>query len=167
MENGDIDPDAIEGALTDKKFVESIKAEAEEFDKLYNTPKSERSQAQQDRLDALVEKNKTNPYKEQIKAVEETVSRSVKGQLNGSQLMESYNEKARRGQAFEADLSNYSEKERAIVQKAMESGILNNTRKTHNFVDFVAKGSAKTGVDFSFADNQKLKESGFALEGKR
>jgi hypothetical protein len=52
------------------------------------------------------------------------------------------------------------------VQKAIDSGILNNTRKTHEMVDMIAKISAEKGIEFDFANNEKLKETGFALEGK-
>lgn len=81
-------------------------------------------------------------------------------------LAESYNEKGRRGKAFEADLSKYDTKQQATIQKAVDSGILNNTNRTHEFVDMIAKLSADKGVSFDFTNNQKLKESGFALEGK-
>ena len=37
--------------------------------------------------------------------------------------------------------------------------------KTHEFVDLIAKIGADKGVTFDFANNEKLKASGFALEG--
>ena len=86
---------------------------------------------------------------------------------NDTKLRESYNEKARRGQAFEADLTKYDAKQQETIKKAVESGILNNTNRTHEFVDLVAKISADTGVHFDFTNNQKLKESGFAIDGKQ
>lgn len=86
--------------------------------------------------------------------------------MKDSKLSESYNERSRRGQAFEADLSKYDKKQRATVQKAIDSGILNNTNRTHEFVDMVAKISADKDVSFDFTNNQKLKESGFAIDGK-
>lgn len=85
---------------------------------------------------------------------------------NDNYLKESYNEQARKGQVFQADLQNYDVKQRAIIQKAIDSGILNNTRKTHEFVEMVAKLSADKGIEFNFANNEKLKQSGFAVEGK-
>lgn len=84
----------------------------------------------------------------------------------GSLLVESYNERARRGQAFEADMDKYTTKEQAVIRKAIDSGILNNTNRTHDFVDMIAKISAEKGVLFDFTNNTKLKESGFAVEGK-
>ncbi|MBQ9913048.1 MAG: hypothetical protein IJO73_02345 [Clostridia bacterium] len=91
---------------------------------------------------------------------------NVSSLVKDSRLNESYNEKARRKEAFSANLDKYDEKQRAVIEKAVESGILNNTRKTHRFVDFIARISADKGVSFDFTSNEKLKESGFAIEGK-
>ena len=85
---------------------------------------------------------------------------------NDKRILSSYRETALRGETFSADLSKYSEKQRAVVQSAIDSGILNNSSRTHKFVDFVAKLAEDKGVNFSFINNQKLKESGFAIEGK-
>ena len=90
----------------------------------------------------------------------------VQEMTKNDRLVESYNEKGRRGKAYEADLTQYEPEQQAVIQKAIDSGILNNTNRTHKFVDMIAKISADKGVSFDFTNNQKLKESGFALEGK-
>ena len=94
------------------------------------------------------------------------MSNEVFGKIKDTKLAESYNERARRGQVFEADLSQYDEKQQEVIKRAVESGILNNTNRTHEFVDFIAKISADKGVPFDFTNNKKLKESGFAVDGK-
>lgn len=86
--------------------------------------------------------------------------------LKNSRLAESYNQQAKRKEAFKADLSQYDEKYQATIKKAVESGILNDTRKTHDFVDLIAKISADKGVNFDFTNNERLKNSSFAVEGK-
>ena len=45
------------------------------------------------------------------------VQSEMKGK--GSRLLESYNEKARRSQAYEADLTQYDAKQQAVIQKEM------------------------------------------------
>ena len=90
----------------------------------------------------------------------------IKPLLENSRIAESYNEKARRGEAFKVDLSNYSEKERATYERAMNSGVLNNTNRSHEFIDVLAKIEADKGITFDFTNNEKLKETGFAIEGK-
>lgn len=82
-------------------------------------------------------------------------------------LQRSYEEKSNRSKKYEADLNKYDSKQRETIKKAMDSGILNNTTKTHEFVDMVAKLSADKGVSFDFTNNQKLKDSGFAVDSKQ
>lgn len=62
-------------------------------------------------------------------------------------------------------MDNFAKKQRATVQAAIDSGVLNNTNRSHELVDFVAKLAADKGLTFEFANNEKLKETGFALEG--
>lgn len=85
--------------------------------------------------------------------------------VKGTKLAESYNEKARRGQAFQANVTQYEANQRDTIQKAIASGVLNNTNRTHEFVNLVAKISADKGIPFDFTNNKKLKESGFAVKG--
>ena len=170
MERGYIDTDTIESVLGGESYkgyqsvLEQETAIKDEIEALENTPESEFTVKQRERLTELREQlkgidTKTAKYN-LFSEVDELTAKDTK-------LRESYNERARRGFAFEADLSQYDAKQQEIVKKAIESGILNNTNKTHEFVDFVAKVSADTGVSFDFTNNQKLKESGFAIEGKQ
>lgn len=66
-------------------------------------------------------------------------------------------------QRFAVDITRYSPKQRATVEAAMRSGVLNNTKKTHEFVDMVAQIAEDKGVAFNFADNKKLQEMGYYL----
>lgn len=95
----------------------------------------------------------------------DALSKRVSDMVRGDRLAESYAERGRRGKAFDADLTQYDEKTRATYKRAVESGVLNNTRRSHELVDFVAKIEADKGVKFDFTNNQKLKESGFAVDG--
>ena len=69
------------------------------------------------------------------------------------------------GKAYAADVTKYSEKQRVIVQKAIDSGVLNNTNRSHEFVDVIAKVYEDKGVSFDFTNNKRLRASGFALDG--
>ena len=86
--------------------------------------------------------------------------------MGNSRLTESYNERARRGQAFEADLTQYTGKQRVAVERAIKSGVLNNTRRSHKLVNILSKIEADKGITFDYADNAKIKELGYAVEGK-
>jgi len=169
FERGEIDIDTIESVVGGDLYsqYDNLLKESQEYEQLYKTKDIELSQEQRDRRDELKEKNKKNPYETELSSLRERLSQEVDTKTqNDTFIRESYNEKARRSKAFEADLNKYSEKEREIVQKAIDSKILNNTRKTHEFVDLLAKLSADKGVSFDFTTNEALKESGFAIEGK-
>ena len=170
MGKGFISIDTIEEVLGGetysnyKKLVDAEEKMQREYDELgkkehYTLADDTRYRELGERLKYVREKGAKNELR---KRLDEQVSSMVKD----SRLSESFAERSRRGQKFEADVSQYSEKQRAIVQKAVESGILNNTRRTHEFVDMVARIAADKGVAFDFTNNAKLKESGFAVEGK-
>ena len=169
MDRGDISIDTIEEALGGEdytKYQDAYKSEEvakQEYDRLANTPKGELTHIQEKRLAELEKQLESEPASNGLKS---KLAENVYNLSQGSRFMSSYTEKANRSVKFEADLEQYDEKQRAVVQKAVDSGILNNTRKTHDFVDLVAKLSAKTGVSFDFANNAKLKDSGLALEGR-
>lgn len=144
-----------------------------EYDELYNMKGIEKSDAQVDRqaeLKRQLDEMKTNAQGDQLKTklseeVKNLVAAPGKNGRN-SLLVESYNEQARRRQKFDADLTKYKDKQKETIQRAIDSGILNNTNRTHEFVDLIAKISANKGVSFDFTNNAKLKESGFAVDGK-
>ena len=168
LSKGGISTDTIESVLGDKTYEtyktmeEQENALKEEIESLENTPKEQFTVKQDERLKELREEL-AKIDKTQIK---EQLSNEVSELVKDSRLVESYNEKARRSQAFTADLTKYDVKQQETVKRAIESGILNNTNRTHELVDLIAKISADKGVLFDFTNNEKLKESGFAVEGK-
>ncbi len=113
----------------------------------------------------ILEQNRKTKTDSQRNRLKEQLEYEVSESVAGDRLSESYREKYRKGKAFEADLSKYNGNAKKVVQKAIDSGILNNTNRSHEFVDLVAKLSAEKGVDFDFTNNDRLKQSGFALEG--
>ena len=169
LEKGYVDTDIIESTLGGKTYDEykKLSEEAEEFNKLYTTESGKLTEEQKDRLAQLKEKNTNNPYKTALDEVKGRLSQEVRESVKGNKLLEeSYNEKARKGQKYEADLTKYDANQQEVIKKAVESGVLNNTNKTHDFVDFIARMTAGKDVTFDFANNQKLMDSGFAIQGK-
>ncbi len=69
--------------------------------------------------------------------------------------------------AYKNDLNLYNKNQQKVIKNAIDSGILNNSRKTHDFVDMIAKISSDKNVTFDFTNNKKLQESGFALKDKQ
>lgn len=173
LEKGYIDIDTIESVLGGDAY-NSYKAEVDKEamqeadykrqlealkDQANTLGNAQKYQEIETKLNELKNNSKTTEIKKQLS---EEVSKIVQG----TRLAESYNEKARRGQYFEADLNKYEGKQKEIIQQAIDSKVLNNTNKTHEFVDWLARVSADKGVSFDFMNNQKLKDSGFAVEGK-
>lgn len=165
MAKGYISTETIEKAVGGEAYeqYQNLLNEYNEYNDLYDTPYEKLSEKQRDRLAELKEKNKANSYDDAIYNAYENLKKQVTD--GGKSFKESYNERGRRAQKFDADVSQYDEKYRSTVQKAIDSGILNNTNRSHEFVDLVSKISADTGTQFDFANNKKLAESGLALEG--
>lgn len=169
LEKGAIDTDTIESVLGGedyKKYQSEIKRQQDlenELKELRNMKSGEMTDIQIERMSEL---KAMKPNTEMLNTLKFSVDENIRNGIKDTRLVESYNEKARRKQAYEADLTQYDTKMQETVKKAVESGILNNTRRTHEFVDMIAKISAEKGVLFDFTNNEKLKESGFAVEGK-
>ena len=178
LERGDISADTIEemfGGDTYKAYRDILDKEKpllDEMDRIKDNDTLTDEQKEtltapiREKLNALAEEtNKAEISKQLDEIMKGTLYRQTgKRTVTDGHLIESFNERTRRGQRFEADLSKYDEKQKAVVQKAIDSGILNNSRRTHEFVDMLAKLSADKGVLFDFTNNEKLKESGFAVD---
>lgn len=170
MDKGYISIDTIEEVLGGNDYKaykelvdneENLKAELAELQKLEY---GKMNDIQHTRLNELKGMNLTDTTKrDELRA---KLDNTLSPMLKNSRLVESYNEKARKGQAFEADLSQYTGKQRDAVERAVKSGVLNNTNRSHQLVDILSKIESDKGIVFDYANNEKLNETGFAIEGK-
>lgn len=172
LEKGYIELDDIEKTLGGDTYTqyeeaqqkqESIQEEINEYKKMKDN-------------DITVEQREEyNKLKEELSNQTKTVEnlgnqlRSYVNELtqNDSLIRNSYNEYANKGNAYSVDLSQIGEKYKDTYQRAMDSGVLNDTNRSHDFVDLIAKLEEEKGVKFDFTNNEKLKDSSFALEGKQ
>ena len=183
MDKGQLDIDTIESVLGGETYktyknlteqentLQSQKTAVEsEISDLIKTPETQFTIEQRERLNSLREE--ARGIEDNIKALDtKTAKTNLFNEVNkltekDTRLRESYNERARRGQAFEADLTKYKGKQRDAIQRAIDSGVLNNTNRSHELVNTLSKIEADKGIVFDYTNNEKLKESGFALEGK-
>lgn len=170
MEHGQIDIDTIEEVLGGDAYkeyrdtVETEDALKTELADLRKMKSSDMNDLQVERMNELKGMNLADTTKRDglRKALDDTLS----PMLQNSKLSESYRERERRGQKFEADLSKYNGKQRAAVERAVQSGVLNNTYRSHELVDVLSKIEAEKGIVFDYTNNAKLKDSGFAVDGK-
>ena len=169
FEKGYISTDIIEEVLGGEDYsnYQSELKRQQDIDNELNELRNMKSGDMTDiQIERMAELKGMKPNTELVNSLKFGIDEKIRNSIQGSRLVESYNERARRGRAFEADLSQYDSKQAEVIKKAIDSGILNNTNRTHDFVDMVAKISADKGVLFDFANNAKLKESGFAVDGK-
>ena len=98
--------------------------------------------------------------------IQQEVSQEYFNELGKDELLQrSYYEDAQSTQKLDIDVSQYKGKQQEIVQKAIDSGLLNNTTATKELVDFVSKMAADKGISFDWTNNENLKNSGFAVDG--
>ena len=171
MEHGQIDIETIEEVLGGDKYTSyknTVKNEDElkaEYEQLSNIRKSDLTTKQEKRLAELEAMNLDDTTKRN--SLRKELNDTVFPQLNNSKLAESYKEIERQDQKFEVDLTKYKGKQREAVERAVKSGVLNNTYRAHVLVDTLSRIEADKGIAFDYTNNKKLKESGFAVEGVR
>lgn len=170
LEKGQLDIDTIESVLGGETYTayKDNLAETEklkqEYEELSNIKRSDLTRAQEKRIEELEAMNLNDTTKSD--GLRQQLDDKLKPLLKDSKLTETYNERARRGQVFEADLTKYKGKQREAVERAINSGVLNNTYRSHELVNVLSKIEADKGVIFDYTNNAKLKESGFAIDGK-
>lgn len=184
MEKGYISIDSIADTLGDSKHKSVIEQEAKlqekkkslenEIKTLLHKPNP--TMADQETKVAL--SKELNNVKKQISALDTKTAKSqmssevfelLKSERNGkgSTLLSSYAEKARANEKFSVDIEKVAPEKKEIYQRAMDSGVWNNTNKAHDFVDLVATVENKTGIKFDFANDAKLAEMGYAVQGAK
>ncbi len=116
---------------------------------------------------AEIEKNALSDMEKGYISVE-TIEKALGGAEDipeTARFYETFREADRRRASFTADLSAVEERLRPTYQRAIESGVLNNTNRTRELVELVARIEADKGIQFDFTNNQRLRESGFSVEG--
>ena len=157
---------AYKDALAEEKALQS------EFDELGKVKSTEASLGQNARFNELQQKlaelkqnsksgelrTHLQPEIDRINQLKAKARADSIGRLEGSKLLESYMELARSGEKFKVDdFSKYkSEHSKQTINNILASGLANNTKKMHQFVDFIAKISEEKGVVFSLTDAKKL-----------
>lgn len=172
LKRGEIDLDTISSTFGGESYTayESLKKESDEFNTLYKTKKGDLSREQEVRLEELETKNNEKSYADRLLEAQQKLETDVKtATQNDIYLQESFAEEGRKSEVFkltDEEKKTFTAEEMKIVNKAIESGEINNTRKAHDMVSFVAKLSADLKTDFDFTNNKKLAEAGYTVEGK-
>ena len=174
LEQGDIDINKINEIIGGKDY-QTYQQYNQEIDELANRRKELKEVMDNAKEDSIEYKNAKIEYDALQEQINNYDTKTLKGNiqnlindkvLQNGLISNSYRENANRSVKYTADLSKYNDKEKAIVQKAIDSGVLNNTRRTHILVDMVAKLASDKGLDFDFTNNKNLQDTGFTIEGK-
>lgn len=159
MDEGNISADYIESVLGGEEYTayqDTLKTENDALQELIGLYKGEE-------LDAEVKKFVENSESRKLKA---QLSENISGMLKGEKLYESYREVERAKQKFTADVSKYDKKYQATIQRAIDSGTVNNSRYAHRMVETVARFEAHLGAQFDFSNTEKINAAGYGVKGK-
>ena len=102
--------------------------------------------------------NKSTKKAEYRAKLDEEMTTLIKDEQKrkGSYLAESYNEKARRGEAFTVDLNEYTGGQKEMLKSIMDKKIVNNTRATREFWENVTKIGADKGFNVTAVTTQEI-----------
>jgi hypothetical protein len=84
------------------------------------------------------------------------LSQNVYEQTKNDRLRESYFERVRSDKKYQADLSKYKGKAREVIMQVMDSGLADDSNRTHEFWDIAAKMADGKGMDISIADQNQI-----------
>ena len=166
LDKGYISTDTIESVLggdtyTQLQSIKDNKSSIEqEISELENKPYAELTVKENDRLKALREELSsidTNTLEAQLQS--EMTEKIAKDDY----LQRSYQEQAKKGQQFtyEADKIT-NENEKAVYESATK--YMNNTNRSHEFVEKVAKIASDKGTNYEFINNEELKKNNLLVE---
>ena len=145
MKRGDMTGEQIDREAELKEKIEAIK----------NAPKSADLRLQME------------PESARVLELGRKVRDEVSARVKGTRLAESYNELARRNEAYTADPTKYeSEAARQTVQGVLDSGLGNGTNEFADKVDMMANLAAKTGKVYKLLTEEQMKEAGYWQEGE-
>lgn len=166
MEKGYLSTDLIEevlGGETYKSYqntTNEIKQIEDQLKELEKEPNTVGNSKKFDSLQAKLEELRNNFQKDQVK---NKLSEEVKGLVQGSRLMESYNEKARAYEDLQIDADTFNSVKHADAAKqTIESAVklgANNTNRVRDLVENAAKFSGEMGKPILFKSGEDIKNS--------
>ena len=166
---------AYKDAEKAEESLPGLEAELAELGKQPNTVEnSKKYDALQSKIEAIKNAPKSadlrlqmEPESARVLELGRKVRDEVSARVKGTRLAESYNELARRKQAYTADPTKYeNEAARQTVQGVLDSGLGNGTNEFADKVDMMANLAAKTGKVYKLLTEEQMKEAGYWQEGE-
>lgn len=172
MERGRISTDTIEEVLGGESYKaytdavakeDALRKEYADLGKLQNPTleQSTRYKELHDQRDTFTKDDTRNTLRGKVRD-------DVLGLVKGTRLAESYAEQARRGEYFADDLTTYkNEYARKSVANLVNSKAANNTNRTRELAETVAKIAQDKSITFDFTTDEKIKADGKAYISKK
>ena len=165
MDKGYIPTEAIEAVLggeSYKTYRDTVTREdalRQEYEELGGLEKP--TLAQQTRYQELHNSRDTFINDDMRNDLRSKARDEVRKRVSGTRLEESYREIERKNEKFTADLDQYTdENSRKTVENIVKSGLLDNTNRSHEMVENLAKLSKDRKVTVELTNNEKLKAEG-------
>ena len=187
LDKGYISTDTIEEVLggdTYKSYQDTVKSEdslveqektmRDEFNTLNRMKKSDMTGEQSDRLEEL--RTQLSDLTTKIEDTKKTserdfLQRKYKSEAaeiaKGSRLEETYRERARGGQKFEADVSKYKGVAKKSIESIIEKGQMNNSNKAHDLIDWAVKLGAARGKTVTTTTTEEILSKAEKAHGKQ
>ena len=169
LEKGYISTDTIESVLGGDTY-NNLKSTRDNKTKIENEIKA--LEGKKNAEITVKEMEHLKDLREQLKGIDtntlETDLQGKMGQIIKSDgyLQRSYQEKAKRGQKFTYDASKVTnEFEKAALESA--SKVMNDTNRSHEFVEPVVKLAKDKGTYYEFTNNAELEKSNYDVKGKQ
>ncbi|MBQ7779976.1 MAG: hypothetical protein IJ404_05720, partial [Clostridia bacterium] len=151
LKKGDISTDVIEEVLggdTYKSYQDTVKNEdtlRKEYDELADIKKSELTAKQEKRLNELEAKLEELKTTSERDFLQKQYKNEAYELAKGTKLEESYRERTRKAQKYDADTSQYKGIAKESIQSIIDKGQINNTNKAHELIDFAVNSAAARG----------------------
>ena len=168
LKRGYISTDTIESTLGGETYnqLQELKNKKQsiqdEITKLENMPNAEITVAENEKLQDL-----RNQIKEiDTKELETKLSDEVKAKIgNDNFLKQSYIERALKSEKFSYDTSKVTD-ENAKATYESAARVANNSNRSHEFVDKVAKLAEDRGTKYLFTNNEEIANGKYNIKGK-
>ena len=169
LEKGYISTDTIESVLGGDTY-NSLKSTRDNKTKIENEIKA--LEGKKNAEITVKEMEHLKDLREQLKGIDtNTLETDLQGKMGqiikaDDYLQRSYQEKAKKGQKFTYDASKVTnEFEKAALESA--SKVMNDTNRSHEFVEPVVKLAKDKGTYYEFTNNAELEKSNYDVKGKQ
>lgn len=169
FKKGYISTDTIESVLGGKEYesYKSVLDKQAELDKINNTKKSEiETLGDEDALRARKKALEEELSKTDINTLRDDLNVAMGDRIKSDDfLKQSYLEQAKKGQSFTYDKAKVkNDFEKVALESA--SRVMNDTNRSHEFVEPIVKMAKDKGTYYEFTNNEELSKTKYNVKGK-